>query len=63
MVLCETFAAFLIAFVRRIGVDVAGMESAPGYGDAMRVWVVLGPLRSRVLPPEFEAPDPGNGPR
>lgn len=55
MVLCETFAAFLIAFVRRIGVDVEGMESAPGYEDAMRVWgLVSGPLRTRVLPPEFD---------
>jgi hypothetical protein len=55
MVLCETFAAFLIAFVRRIGVEVDGMESAPGYEDAVRVWgLVSGPLRARVLPPEFD---------
>jgi len=53
--LCETLTAFLIAFVRRIGIDVEGIEAAPGYQDAMRVWgLVSGPLRYRVIPPEFD---------
>jgi hypothetical protein len=66
VLLQQTFASFMIAFARRVGVaselldDLDGDEVlADVVADSKRVWgLVAGPLRARIMPLEFDSTAP-----
>jgi hypothetical protein len=62
VLLQQTFASFMIAFARRVGVAGELLDVLEGdevladvVADSRRVWgLVAGPLRARILPLEFD---------